>query len=387
LTLENEIEKASRQVSTDSFSITIGEIANMYADGDVKIDPEFQRLYRWDVDRKSRLIESILVRIPLPPIFVFELPNSKWEVIDGLQRLSTILEFMGDLIDGDGAPSKTPALIGTQYLPSLKGAFWSQDLLDKQVERDRARQRAGDPTYFDNIESYYVISSDIQRAIKRTKVGIQLLEKKSDPKSKFDLFQRLNSGGMAANEQELRNSSLVMVNENFYRRLKALAESDIFSKLIPLGRQSIAKSNHLDNLSKLFSFTFMDYTPGTDIEDYVSNAMICIASDDSVHDSYFDKVEKSIQLIVDACGYNGLRPFKEGKFLGKIGRTSQEIILAGLVYNIESVLRSADPSAFVREKIENFWASPESRKFTVAGISGTDRVRFTIPFGRDLFKQ
>lgn len=53
----------------------------MYRDGDMVINPDFQRLFRWDIERKSRLIESILVRIPLPSIFVFELPNSRWEVM------------------------------------------------------------------------------------------------------------------------------------------------------------------------------------------------------------------------------------------------------------------------------------------------------------------
>ena len=129
MSLEQEIDNAARQVSTDAFSLTIGELANLYRDGDVKIDPDFQRLFRWDIARKSRLIESILVRIPLPSIFVFELPNSKWEVIDGLQRLSTILEFMGELKDPDSDDANVPfALIGTQYLPSLRGAFWSEEL-------------------------------------------------------------------------------------------------------------------------------------------------------------------------------------------------------------------------------------------------------------------
>ncbi len=66
MALEQEIEQAARQVSTDAFSLTIGEVANMYRDGDIRIDPDFQRLFRWDVERKSRLIESILVRITLP---------------------------------------------------------------------------------------------------------------------------------------------------------------------------------------------------------------------------------------------------------------------------------------------------------------------------------
>lgn len=385
LTLDHEIDSAARQVSTDSFSITIGEVANMYQDGDVVINPEFQRLFRWDIARKSRLIESVLVRIPLPPIFVFELPNSKWEVIDGLQRLSTILEFMGELRDSDGNKCNPDALIGTQYLPSLRGAFWSQDLLRAQLERDEQRSRSGDITYFDNSSSYHVIGSDLQRAIKRAKIGVQLLEKKSDSKSKYDLFQRLNSGGMIANDQELRNSSLVMVNPEFYRELRAFAEDGDFSKLIPLGANSIRKSNHLDNLSKVFAFTFREYTDGTDIEEYVTNAMISIAENPKDSKNCFDVATKAITLLIEACGVNALRPYNDGQFVGRIGRTSQEIILSGVMYNIDEILKAKDPASFVRARIIAFWESQDSKRFSAAGISGTDRVRFTIPYGRKLF--
>lgn len=137
MTLEDEIAKASLQVSTDSFSLTIGELVNMYREGDITISPDFQRLFRWDIERKSRLIESLLVRIPLPPIFIFELSDSKWEVIDGLQRLSTILEFMGELKDPDGGDNIFPkSLVGTQYLPKLRGAFWSEKLLKHGLDTE-----------------------------------------------------------------------------------------------------------------------------------------------------------------------------------------------------------------------------------------------------------
>ncbi|RYX80503.1 DUF262 domain-containing protein [bacterium] len=385
--LEQEIENAARQVSTDAFSLTIGELVNLYRDGDVKIDPDFQRLFRWDIARKSRLIESILVRIPLPPIFVFELPNSKWEVIDGLQRLSTILEVMGELKDPDTDSAAVPvALIGTQYLPSLRGVFWSEELKQKRLEIDALKKSANDEGFVDNSALYHILDPDLQRAIKRTKIGIQLLEKKSDPKSKFDLFQRLNSGGLSANDQELRNCAIVMVNKIFFERMKAFAESEEFSKLIPLGPTSISKSNHLDNLSKIISFSFVDYKIGTDIEEFVTNAMVDIASREQAEiDTLFDKLQEGIKMLVDSCGYNALRPYREGEFVGRIGRTSIEIILVGMLRSLDNVKSKQDPLLFVKNQIVSFWQSDESKKFSAAGIAGTDRVQFTIPRGIALF--
>jgi hypothetical protein len=387
MSLENEIEQAARQVSTDAFSLTIGELVNMYRDGDIIIDPNFQRMFRWDVDRKSRLIESILVRIPLPSVFVFELPNSKWEVIDGVQRLSTILEFMGELKDPESSGYTHPLpLIGTQYLPSLRGAFWSDELREAQLALDAEKRTANTAEFIDNTATYYAIDGDLQRAIKRTKIGVQLLDKKSDSKSKFDLFQRLNSGGLAANDQELRNCAIVMVNPSFFDRLEGAAKSNDFSKLIPLGPTSIKKSNHLDNLCKIIAFSFEEYKLGTDIEEFVTNAMVDIASSAPGRvDAIFSAFEEGIKLLVEACGYNALRPYKDGNFEGRIGRTSIEIVLVGILRCINNIKSKSDPKAFIQQKIIEFWSSEDAKKFSAAGIAGTDRVQYTIPRGTELF--
>src|SRR5258708_33411193 len=95
--LNDEIVDAQRLVKTEAYQMSIGEVINMYRDGELGINPDFQRLFRWEISQKSKLIESLLLGIPLPSIFVFEKEDSKWELIDGLQRISTLLGFMYDL--------------------------------------------------------------------------------------------------------------------------------------------------------------------------------------------------------------------------------------------------------------------------------------------------
>src|ERR1043166_4388725 len=97
--LKDEIDNAQRFVKTDAYQISIGEVVNMYKNEEFVINPDFQRLFRWEIGQKSRLIESLLLGILLPSLFVFEKEDSKWELIDGLQRISTLLEFMGELHD------------------------------------------------------------------------------------------------------------------------------------------------------------------------------------------------------------------------------------------------------------------------------------------------
>jgi len=93
----------------------------------------FQRLFRWNIGQKSRLIESLLLGIPLPSIFVFEKESGSWEPIDGLQRISTVLEFMGKLRDPDGGLAPPSILEGTKYLRSLRNAVWEASGLISEV--------------------------------------------------------------------------------------------------------------------------------------------------------------------------------------------------------------------------------------------------------------
>src|SRR4051794_15520939 len=114
--LDEEIERAQRHVKTDAYQMSIGEVINMFKDGELLINPDFQRLFRWEAGQKSKLIESLLLGIPIPSIFVFEKDDSKWELVDGLQRISTLLEFMGLLrqpVTGEVLP---PSILeGTHY--------------------------------------------------------------------------------------------------------------------------------------------------------------------------------------------------------------------------------------------------------------------------------
>ena len=94
MTLEEEIAARVGEVRTDSFDLSFGEIANLHVSKELVIQPEYQRLFRWTLQQKSHLIESILLELPVPQIFVIENQDGVLELIDGLQRVSTILQFM-----------------------------------------------------------------------------------------------------------------------------------------------------------------------------------------------------------------------------------------------------------------------------------------------------
>src|SRR3954470_3742206 len=124
--LETQIAEARRSISSDGYPMSIGELTSLYRNGELIIRPEFQRLFRWSALQKSRLIESILLGIPLPSIFVAQTEAGKWELVDGLQRVSTILELQGELKDKTGKAIETLVLQKTKYLPALEGRMWER---------------------------------------------------------------------------------------------------------------------------------------------------------------------------------------------------------------------------------------------------------------------
>ena len=95
--LEKEISEERNRLSSDRMDISFGELINLYKNNELIIKPEYQRLFRWNNKQKTALIESILLGIPIPPIFVAEDNNGVWELVDGLQRVSTFISFFGEL--------------------------------------------------------------------------------------------------------------------------------------------------------------------------------------------------------------------------------------------------------------------------------------------------
>ncbi len=175
-TLQSEIDRKRKEIRSDSYSMSVGEWISLYQQGDIEIYLEFQRLFRWSESQKTKFIESILLGIPIPPIFVYQLQSGIWQVIDGLQRLSTIYQFVGILKDEDGKLIPPLTLQGTEYLPSLAGKIW------KDEEHPSGSIKGFTPNQ--------------RLLLKRAKMGVNILMQSSNPSAKYELFQRLYTGGL-----------------------------------------------------------------------------------------------------------------------------------------------------------------------------------------------
>lgn len=367
--LTEEIATAQRFVRTDAYQMSIGEIVSMYENREIVIDPEFQRLFRWDTSQKSKLIESILLGIPLPPIFVFEKADGKWELVDGLQRLSTILEFMGKLRGPNGAIEPPSVLEATKYLPSLYNAVWEKS--DNIIDLPDNEQQPIDKTH--------------QLAIRRARLGVEILKRPSDDQTKFDLFQRLNAGGTQANPQELRNCVMIMVNGDYFRAVKLAAEQQAFQAVTNLTDEQADRQRHLELAVRFLVHTFVPYDGKLDVEEYIDDGIVSLAGVGNA-DAATYKINQTFSLLHQAAGDDALRRFEEGRYVGKVGLVGIEGIAVGVSKNLDAILALQDPQLFVRDKSRAFWNQPQMRTVTSPGLRGTTRIQRTVPFGAHWFR-
>lgn len=367
--LAEEIVNAQRLVKTDAYQMSIGEIVGMYESREIIIDPEFQRYFRWDNSQKSKLIESILLGIPLPSIFVFEKEDGSWELIDGLQRISTILEFMGKLNSPNHTLAPPSILDATKYLPSLHNAVWERSNRIPDIPVDEQQE----------------LNKSQQLSIRRSRMSVEILKRPSDNQTKYDLFQRLNAGGTQANPQELRNCIMLMVNGEYYRAVKAAAEQPQFQNVIALTEEQIERQRHMELAVRFLVHAYVPYDGRLDVEEYIDNSIVELAGASNGVEAN-SLINRTFALLDTVAGRDALRRFENGHFIGKIGLVGLEAIAVGVAKNLDAILALVTPQEFVRQKILTFWSQAETETFTSLGLRGTTRIQRTVPFGEAWFR-
>lgn len=186
-----EIREERRSVGFDSYDITAKNLIDMVGEKQIHIAPEYQRRFIWDDVRQSQLIESLLLGIPIPSLFLATNEDSTWEVIDGLQRLTSLLNFINPALrPRPGNEQAFPPLIlsGLDKVKSLNGAAFSD------------------------------MPSSMQLSLLTRPVRITVLNDRSDYQVRFDLFERLNTGGITLHEQEIRNCVFQGPFNNFIKK-------------------------------------------------------------------------------------------------------------------------------------------------------------------------
>jgi hypothetical protein len=318
------------------------------------------------LEKKSSFVESILIGIPIPPVFVFETDKGTWELVDGLQRVSTILEFMGLLRDVDNpGETKRSILTGTKYLPSLEGVSWEA-------------VNGGETT----------LKKSMQLCFRRARLDFEILKNPSDPKTKYDLFQRLNRGGAYANEQEVRTCSMVLADEHFTKRLKGIAGRQDVQALFGVTNEQHQKQRDLEYLVRLIVHTMVEYSTKMDIEEYLSIGIIEVI-ESGRQDEAIEMVNWLIDTLQSVGGAEALLPAEErieGVGGGRrFSLRALEVIGVGIAKNRNVLAVKPDAEEFIRNQIRTFWLHQIVAELNSAGMRGTTRIQRSVPFGAEWF--
>lgn len=369
--LDQQIKDRRNEVRTDNYPISIGELISLYESGDLDIHPEFQRIFRWTDHQKSRLIESILLGIPIPSIFVSQRDDGIWDVIDGLQRLSTIFQLVGVLKDDENKLVEPLILKGTKYLPALKGKMWKEDGTGAGI---------GDVN---------------QRLMRRAKIDVQIVLRESSDSTKYELFQRLNTGGTQLSDQELRNAILVMVNPNAYEWLVELAKDPNFQNCTPLSDRALDRQDNLELVTRFLVFRQLEEKKlrwTGDFRDFLTDRISLIAQDSNFE--AFQEVEgqafrTTFRLLSSSLGEDVFKRYDESsnRHSGPVLMSAFELIALGLGFNFEEYDEVG--YTITRDRIvelaQSIWHDHEFTKYSGSGVGVSTRIANNLPLGRTMF--
>ena len=366
MALQDEINAKRKEIRTDGYQMSIGEWISLYESDEIDIHPEFQRFFRWSESQKTSLIESILLGIPIPPIFVSQRPDGVWDVVDGLQRLSTIYQLMGILKDEKGKKLKPLTLESTKYLPSLGGKQWGNE---------------------DTVDEKTALSSDARLIIKRSKIAASIILRESDETAKYDLFQRLNTGGSQLSPQEVRNCILVMVNRNLYAWLRDLANYEPFKICVALSERPVDEAYDIELVLRFILLSRIDLADLKEVGDvgvFLTERMRQVATDQSFRKTRHEKTfKKTFDCLERTVGDDAFKRFnsKKKRHEGGFLLSQFEVVALGLGYNIDNTVEDRR----IPNLIQSIWTDKEYTDWAGSGITATRRLPRLVPLGRNLF--
>ena len=190
-----DIEPEKRRVKTEKQDLPVETLVSWVNRGKLNLQPDFQRNFVWNSGKASRLVESLLLAIPIPVIYVAEEANRTYSVVDGQQRLTSICAF----INGAFPNGQKFKLSGLQVLKDL------------------------------NRKAFTDLPVELQEEMLNFILRLIVIEKDSDPDVKFEVFERLNLGAEKLNDQEVRNC---VYRGNYNELLRSLAQNEFLLRIL-----------------------------------------------------------------------------------------------------------------------------------------------------------
>jgi len=299
---ELDIPPKDRKLITQPFDFIVGSLDEQISDGQLILQDDYQRRQIWDIKKSSRLIESLLLNVPIPVCYFAELTDGTYSVIDGQQRLTSISRFMKDLYP----------LTGLRVRPELNKKRFSE--LDKAD----------------------------QRLIKTRTIRCIVIQRESHPDIRFDVFERLNQGAVRLTPQELRNSNY---RGDLNQLIKKLCGNQQFQRIRRVDEED-ARMGDAEMVLRFFAFHFNAaaykgfFAPFLD--KYLEDKMKLSKQDLEQHEKAFVETIDKAEAVF---GNNAFRQIDEdGKFANQVNRAIYDVVMLTFVH--------LDRAALVAKKAE-----------------------------------
>lgn len=279
------ISPKERKLITQPFDFIVGSLEKQVQDGDLILQDDFQRRQVWDEKKASRLIESLLLNVPIPVCYFAELDDGSYSVIDGQQRLTSVWRYLTNQLP----------LTGLRIRPELnKKRFVELDRIDKRL-----------------------ITTRTIRCI--------VIQKESHPEIRFDVFERLNSASVKLTPQELRNSNY---RGNLNKLIVKLCQNKTFQKI----RRSDEIDSRMVDAELILRF-FAFYYNGSSYKGVFAPFLDAYLSDgrnmsEESIEKHRSRFLRSVERVDSIFGRNAFRQIDaHGNFAAQINRAIYDIIM------------------------------------------------------------
>lgn len=226
------------------------------------------------------------------------------------------------------------------------------------------------------------IGQGLQLQIKRARLRVEILKHESDPKAKFELFQRLNTGGASLSEQEIRNCVAVMLNKELYDWLLEMSELPDFVSTVSQTQTAIDAQASVELVLRLISFRKVPYVRGLDVHEYLDRAIMEISTDEQIDMAQErETFERTFQVLNEALGPDAFKRWDGTAFKGKFLMSVFEVLAHGTASNISALweMDEDDRKVFLLEKAKELWADRTFQDNSGGGVRGTTRLVNLLP--------
>ena len=314
--------------------------------GYMNINPFYQRRLRWDKKKQSRLIESFLVNIPVPPIILYEIDYNSYEVMDGQQRITAIRDFYDNKLE----------LTGLEIWTELNGRTYEQ------------------------------LPTNIKAGIDRRSISsiVLITESTKDPEEELFLkqitFERLNTGGEKLTKQEVRNC---IYSGKFNQLLFELSNNELFAKAwdIPIHKRNeltkntlYKKMEDLELILRFFAFRHIDdFTKSLDrfLDSYMAESVVFSDNDiDLLKQIFTDTIKLANQIYEDQL----FKPFDSHskKWKNKSYKAYFDAVMVGFSRHLDHADFLVEQKLRIIEETKKLFKHKDSKLFTGLGKSKKD---------------